>query len=256
MMDYLDGTMRAYETAGSQGLLPDVWFVVRLDGRSFHRFVERPELAFERPFDERFRDAMIATARHLMDCGFRTIYAQTHSDEISLLLHRYDATFGRRAHKILSVLAGEASACFSLQVGALAAFDARVSQLPAADLVVRYFRWRQADAHRNALHGHCFWLLRREGSSVDEATARLVGASTANQNELLFQRGINFNDLPAWQRRGVGVYWQTDTKIGVDPRTGQTAEAQRRRLHTDLELPLGDEYAAIVRRLLTENEEA
>lgn len=255
-MDNLNSTMRAYETAGSQGLLPNVWLVVRLDGRSFHQFVARPELAFERPFDERFRDAMIATARHLMDCGFRSIYAQTHSDEVSLLLHRQDAAFGRRASKLLSVLAGEASACFSLHLQALAAFDARVSQLPTVELVAQYFRWRQADAHRNALHGHCFWLLRREGSSVDEATARLDGASTGDKNELLFQRGLNFNDLPIWQRRGVGVYWQTYAKTGVDPRTGQTAEAQRRRLYTDLELPLGDEHAALVRRLLVESEEA
>jgi tRNA(His) 5'-end guanylyltransferase len=197
MMDNLDSTMRAYESACDPVLVPAVWLVVRLDGRSFHQFVARPDLAFERPFDERFRDAMIATARHLMDCGFRAIYAQTHSDEISLLLHRQDATFGRRASKLLSVLAGEASACFSLQLGALAAFDARASQLPTTDLVAQYFRWRQADAHRNALHDHCFWLLRREGLSVDEATARLDGASTADKNELLFQRGLNYNDLPA-----------------------------------------------------------
>jgi hypothetical protein len=51
------------------------------------------------------------------------------------------------------------------------------------------------------------------------------------------------------------VYWQTYAKIGVDPRTGQTAEAQRRRLYADLELPLGDEHAAFIRRLLVESEE-
>ena len=253
--DDLDCVMRAYETANDPVVLPSVWPVVRLDGRAFHQVTARPDLAFEQPFDVRFRDAMIATAHHLMDCGFRALYAHTHSDEISLLLHREDATFGRRVRKILSVLAGEASAWFSLQLGHLAAFDARISQLPTADLVVQYFRWCQADTHRNALHGHCFWTLRREGASVEEATARLVGATVADQNELLFQRGINFNDLPAWQRQGVGVYWQAYTKMGVDPRTGQEAPAQRRRLYTDLNLPLGEAYAALIRQRLESGEE-
>ena len=26
------------------------------------------------------------------------------------------------------------------------------------------------------------------------------------KNELLFQKGINYNDLPGWQKKGVGVY--------------------------------------------------
>jgi tRNA(His) 5'-end guanylyltransferase len=93
-------------------------------------------------------------------------------------------------------------------------------------------------------------MLRREGASVEEATARLEGATVADQNELLFQRGINFNALPAWQRRGVGVYWQTYTKVGVDPRTGQEVPAQRRRLYTDLNLPLGEDYVTFIRQRL------
>jgi len=250
--DDLDRIMRAYEALCDTTVLPDVWPVVRLDGRAFHQLTARADLAFERPFDEGFRDMMVATARHLMDCGFRAIYAQTHSDEISLLLHLQTDAFGRRAHKILSILAGEASARFSILLDDVAVFDARISQLPTVDLVVRYFRWRQADAHRNALHGHCFWLLRREGLSAAEATARLEGATSADKNELLFQRGINYNALPAWHKRGSGVYWERYTKIGVDPRTGQTAEAQRRRLHTELELPLGEAYDAFIRQRLEE----
>jgi tRNA(His) 5'-end guanylyltransferase len=244
--------MRAYERVCDPIVLPGVWTIVRLDGRSFHQFTARDDLAFERPYDKRFRDAMIVTARHLMECGFRAIYAQTHSDEISLLLHRQDATFGRRVRKILSILAGEASACFSLQLGVLAVFDARISQLPTDDLVVQYFGWRQADAYRNALHGHCFWLLRKEGLSADKATSQLEGASVADKNELLFARGINFNELALWQRRGVGVYWQTYTKLGVDPRTGQRAQAERRRLYTDMELPLGDAYIAFIHQRLVD----
>ena len=187
----LDRTMRVYETAHDHRVLPGLWMVARLDGRSFTRLV-REVHQFEAPFDPRFRDLMVATARHLMDCGFNVIYANTHSDEISLLFHPSEDSFGRKLRKLLSILAGEASAAFSLQLGAVAAFDARISQLPSAQLVVDYFRWRAEDAHRNALNAHCYWLLRGQGLDGraadthpgDQAVRPLVGGVDA----LLVQR--------------------------------------------------------------------
>lgn len=62
-------------------------------------------------------------------------------------------------------------------------FDARVSQLPTAELVEDYFAWRQEDAHRNSLNAHCYWLLRKQGQSVQAATSYLIGRSTADKNE-------------------------------------------------------------------------
>jgi len=102
---------------------------------------------------------------------------------------------------------------------------------------VDYFRWRSEDAHRNALNGHCYWLLRRTGQEARVATQALLGLSVAAKNELLFQHGVNFNDLPSWQKRGAGMYWETVAKPGLDPRSGQATTAIRRRLTVDLELP-------------------
>jgi tRNA(His) guanylyltransferase len=64
---------------------------------------------------------------------------------------------------------------------------------------------------------------------------------------LLFKRGINFNDLPAWQKRGIGMKWEEFDKEGVNPKTGQVAIARRRRLHRIMDLPRGDEYTAMLR---------
>jgi tRNA(His) guanylyltransferase len=202
---------------------------------------------FAAPFDERFRDWMTATVRHLMDCGFRIVYGYTQSDEISLLFHPDDDAFGRKLRKWLSILAGEASACFALNLGAMACFDCRVSQLPRLEGVVDYFRWRSEDAHRNALNGHCYWLLRRTGQEARAAARALLGLSVAEKNELLFQHGVNFNALPAWQKRGIGVYWQTYAKPGTDPRRGMAVTTMHRRLTVDLDLPLGAEYDAFLR---------
>ncbi|MEM9193955.1 MAG: tRNA(His) guanylyltransferase Thg1 family protein [Myxococcota bacterium] len=243
--DELESRLRAFETALDHAVLPGIFMVARVDGRSFTRLVRKLE-DFEAPYDERFRDCMVATLRRLMNCGFGVVYGYTQSDEISLLFRRDERAFGRRLRKYNSILAGEASAAFTHALGAPASFDCRISQLPSSRDVVDYFCWRQQDAHRNALSGHCYWLLRGQGSSDREATNRLDGLSVARRNQLLFEHGINFNELPTWQKRGIGVFWESYEKPGENPQTGQAVVAHRRRLAVDADLPMKDEYRAFV----------
>src|SRR5215467_422856 len=207
---------------------------------------------FKAPFDERFRDMMVSTTEHLMNCGFRVVYGYTQSDEISLLFHPKEDAFGRKLRKYDSILAGEANAKFALLLGAHAAFDCRISQLPNAGLVKDYFRWRNEDAHRNALNGHCYWTLRSDRLSVAAATKRLEGMPVAEKNELLFQNGVNFNDVPNWQKRGIGLYWEVYDNPSVNPLTGEEVVARRRRVKVDYELPMKDQYGDFIMRLIEE----
>lgn len=248
--DDLDQKMRVFETAHDLYVLPGMYMVARLDGRSFTRLTKELH-KFEAPFDLRFRDLMVDTAEHLMSgCGFRMVYGYTESDEISLLFGLTENSFGRKLRKLISILAGEASAKFSLLLGAMACFDCRISQLPNVGLVIDYFRWRNEDAHRNALNAHCYWLLRKQGKGVEEATAALKGLSVANKNELLFKHGVNFNDMPSWQKRGVGLYWEEFERPAQNPVTGEEAVARRRRIHRDLELPMKDDYSRFLRSVI------
>ncbi|GHT85056.1 guanylyltransferase [Betaproteobacteria bacterium] len=249
--DDFDTKMRLFETAHDHCVLPGIYMVARLDGRSFHRLTKEI-YQFEAPFDVRFRDHMVAVVEHLMNGNFEFIYGYTQSDEISLLFRLETNVFHRKLRKLNSVLAGEASAVFSLRLGGIAAFDCRISQLPTAALVRDYFLWRQEDASRNALNAHCYWLLRKEGKSAQTATAELEHCSVANKNELLFQRGINFNDIPTWQKRGIGVYWDDYEKEGFNPKTQSRTVAARRRLHVDLELPMKDAYGGLIDTRLDE----
>ncbi len=247
--DDLDKKMRVYEQSIDQSILPELYLVARLDGRSFSRLTK--ELCdFEAPFDVRFRDMMVNTVKALMDCGFRVVYGFTESDEISLLFHKDEDTFGRKVRKFNSLLAGQASAAFSLQLGQPIAMDCRLVPLPTLELVQDYFLWRQEDAHRNALNAHCYWLLRKEGMDARAATALLDGKSISYKNELLFSRGINFDKLPSWQKRGIGIYWADVEKKGYDPITKQEVTALRRRLQVEMELPLGQAYAQMVTSFL------
>lgn len=237
----LDAAMRVFETAHDHCVLPGVHMVARIDGRNFTRLT-REICRFEAPYDEVFRDHMVETGRHLMTCGFQVVYGYTQSDEISLLLALDESAFNRKLRKLISVLAGEASASFTHRLGRPAAFDARIAQLPGTKQVIDYFRWRAEDAYRNALNGHCYWQLRREGHEAAVASRMLAGMSTAAKNELLFERGgINFNELPVWQRRGIGLYRQAEP-----PRPGATGASMPERdggdIFIDWDLPMKDAY--------------
>lgn len=240
--DSIDSQMRVYETANDLHIVPNIWVVARLDGRNFTRLLHETH-RFEPPFDLRVRDLMLDTTEHLMQIGFRVVYGWTASDEISLLMHPQADSFERKQRKWLSILAGEASAAFSVKLGGIASFDCRLSQLPSSELVYDYFRWRSADAHRNTLHAHCYWLLRSQGVTPQQAAKQLSGLDIAAKNELLFRHGINFNDLPAWQKRGSGVLWQQYEKRGINPQTGEEQTGIRRRLRRELELPMKEAYA-------------
>ena len=128
--------------------------------------------------------------------------------------------------------------------------DCRLVPLPSIEKVKDYFLWRQEDAHRNALNAHCYWMLRKEGLGAQEATAQLDGKSIAYKNELLFSRGINFDKLPAWQKRGIGVFFADVEKVGFNPITKQEVLTTRRELAVEYELPLGQQYGDMVASFL------
>lgn len=243
--DELDSKMRTYEQSLDQVLLPELYMVARLDGNRFTRLTKEV-CQFEAPFDTRFRDLMVDTVKALINYGFRVVYGFTESDEISLLFHPEEMTFGRKVRKYNSLLAGVASATFSMGLGQPGIFDCRMIPLPTIERVQDYFQWRQEDAHRNSLNSHCYWMLRKQGKSVNEATALLEGKSVAFKNELLFRNGINYDDLPSWQKRGMGVYWDNYEKKGYNPVTGSEEIAVRRALKVDYELPIREEYSSFI----------
>ena len=248
--DDFDRQMRAYEESLDQYISPEVFIASRLDGRSFTRLTK--ELcSFEVPFDVRFRDMMIETVKGLMTgSGFRLLYGYNESDEISLLFHPADNTFGRKVRKLNTTLAGEASALFSLALGRAASFDCRIVPLPDEKSVTDYFAWRQEDSHRNSLNAHCYWLMRKEGVSKTAAADLLRSKDNDFKYELLMQRGIRYDALPSWQKHGVGLYFRTVQKEGFNPVTQEHVMTERKELYTETELPTGDAYRTFIRELL------
>ncbi len=105
-----------------------------------------------------------------------------------------------------------------------------VSPCPSAQLVVDCFRWRQEDSRRNALGAYAYWEQRKRGVSQtgDPAAGGMVG-----QTRLVAAFGIDFRTLPAWQKFGTGVFWETHEKEGRNPLTGESVMTTRQRLRRE-----------------------
>jgi tRNA(His) guanylyltransferase len=193
---------------------------------------------------------MVKTASALLE-ELHGLYVYTESDEISIAFPPQWKMFDREVEKLVSISAGVASAIFTHQVGVPVTFDSRIWVGVSQELVIDYFRWRQADATRCALNGWVYWTLRNDGQGMAEATEAMHRMTVAQKNETLFQHGINFNNLSLWQRRGTGAYFETVELKGYNPHHQVETTYQRRKLKVDEELPMKEQYTTFLQSLLT-----
>ncbi len=203
--DDFGNRMKLYEGVETERrFIPLLPIYARLDGRSFHRFTKD----MERPYDSRFVDAMIETTKHLVGATHAKI-GYTQSDEISLTWKadsfKSGIFFEGKIQKMTSVLASMATVAFvravlqtsiSSYVDKLPHFDCRVISLPNDTEVANMFLWRTADATKNAIS-----MAARHYYS----TKQLYQKSSSEMQEMLFQKGVNFNDYPAFFKRGTFV---------------------------------------------------
>ncbi len=229
--------------------------IIRLDGKAFHSFTR----GFQKPYDEIFHKAMNSTLQYLCKNIQGCKFGYTQSDEISLLLTDYDtlttdAWFDYNVQKMCSVAASMATLAFNkafaeevkaragldlydklldtycraIDKGAM--FDARCFNIPASE-VVNCFVWRQEDATRNAIQ-----MLGQTYFSHGE----LHKKNTDMIQEMLWQKGINFNDMPIEFKRGVCCY-----KISIE-RNG----AARSEWYIDKECPIFTQDRNYIERFL------
>lgn len=205
MFDNLGDRMKAnYEDRTRIKLPRRTNTIIRLDGKSFHTLTK----GCQKPYDSFLMDAMDYAA---IECckeiqGAKLAFVQ--SDEISILLTDYDdiktdAWFDGNVQKIVSVAASIVTCAFNIIriSGAsvykdLAKFDARAFTIPDPQEVVNYFVWRQQDATRNSIS-----MAAQSMFSHKE----LNNKSCEEQQEMMFQKGVNWNDYPNGFKRGRAI---------------------------------------------------
>ena len=194
-----DARMKSYEQPANICLPNRLPVITRIDGKSFSSYTK----TLERPFDLVFINAMNEVARNLCKAIDGAQIAYTQSDEISILIHNYKklqiVPWGsNRVQKIVSWCAGIASAYMTAEsvkvFGEIrpAVFDARVFVLPEAE-VCNYFLWRQNDCTRNSIISTARSLY---------SNKELFKKSTDEMQEMVFQKDINWNEVPVSLKRG------------------------------------------------------
>jgi tRNA(His) 5'-end guanylyltransferase len=219
--------MKDYERRETaRKFLPLAPVYARIDGRCFSAFTR----GMERPYDVRLTRCLIETTKHLVkETGALIGFCQ--SDEISLVWQMPDTKtemlFDGKVFKLTSLLASMATAKFMSAALAhwpekvmrqLPTFDARVFELPNREEATNAILWRERDATKNAIS--------MAARSVYSATA-LHRKSGREMQEMLFQKGINFNDYPSFFKRGTFVQRRRVLKPLTDEILAKIPEAHR-----------------------------
>jgi tRNA(His) guanylyltransferase len=200
-MDLAD-RMKLYENIGAgQRLIPNLPVCIRLDGKAFHSWTR----ALRRPYDERLHTLFDETTKFLVEAS-DALVGYTQSDEITLILYNggqpdSQVFFDGRVSKLTSVLASMATAKFNALVPSilpekqdrLACFDCRVWNVPTEQEAVNCLIWRELDATRNSIQMTAQALYSHK---------QLHQKNTAQMQEMLWQKGINWQNYPARFRRG------------------------------------------------------
>ncbi len=227
--DALGSRMKENYENRTRILLPRrTYTIIRIDGKAFHTYTR----GLKRPFDEGLIADMDETACYLCKNIQGAKFGFVQSDEISILVTDFDtlttdAWFDGNIQKIVSISASMATAKFnqlrmtriikdSIRVEGdgivhitpyekeilnmkLAEFDARTFTIPSKTEVANYCIWRQVDTVRNSI------------SSVAQSlysAKELHGKNTSDMQEMIFQKGINWNDYDPKYKRGRFIFKQ------------------------------------------------
>lgn len=219
--------MKDYESVSKIKLMKRCPVIIRMDGKAFHTFTR----GFQKPFDEVLSKSMQETMKYLCENIQGCVLGYTQSDEISLVLIDYkklnsSAWFDYNGQKICSIAASMTTMAFNkcfmrnvtqygmnliynyrydvetekkyiatlnnaVEKGAM--FDARCFNLSKEEVTNNIY-WRQLDATRNSIQ-----MLGQVNFSHEELQDK---SCNDIQDMLMVKKGINWNNLPTYQKRG------------------------------------------------------
>jgi tRNA(His) 5'-end guanylyltransferase len=237
MHDELGNRLKTNFEDRTRYLLPRrSYTIIRADGKSFHSFTK----GFKRPFDETLMGYMDRAAAAMCQQIMGARFAYVQSDEISILVTDFgtihtDAWFQGNIQKMASVSASMATAAFTKEwltgsggdvmgdmlngkpiKATFPMFDARVFTIPDPTEVENYFIWRQQDATRNSIQMAARYYYSHKQCDVK---------NTGMLQEMLFQKGVNWNDYSDGSKRGRIIMKKSEIKTMTHKTDGTPFEA-------------------------------
>lgn len=235
--DSLGNRMKAYESQTTfQKLSPLNPIIARLDGRSFSSFTK----GLGRPYDKRLSDLMAETTKFLVKESNANIgYCQ--SDEITLVWVNKDEKidqeifFSGKVFKMTSILASMCSTYFNKlllnyipeKADKFPLFDCRVFSVPTITEAINCLYWREKDATKNSIS--------MAAQSV-YSHKDLMHKNSKQKNEMLFAKGINWNDYPDYFKKGTYVARQSIIRKFTTDELDKLPEKHEARKNPDLEI--------------------
>jgi len=231
--DQLGDRMKQYEQVeAGRRLLPLLPICCRIDGKTFHTFCR----GLKRPYDGGFCDLMRQTAKYLVkETQANMGYCQ--SDEISLVWYSNDYKskifFDGKVQKMNSVLASYATGFFNANLaqylpnkeGQIAAFDCRVWQVPTLMEAANMFVWREKDATRNSV----------EMAAQNYFSHKILHKkSNSEMQDMLHEKGVNWNDYPAFFKRGTYIQKRVTSRKFTTDELDKLPEKHDARKNPDL----------------------
>lgn len=202
-MNSIDDRIKYYESIScSYKLYRNLPIVVRLDGRAFHTFTRSLDKPFDMPFIRLMQDTAMFLAKE-----FNATIAYTQSDEISLIFYnndfRSEPLFDGKLFKLNSIIASTCSVFFNRNLSSLKnkqnempVFDCRSFNVPSTMEACNYLIWREQDASKNSISMAARALYSHN---------MLLNQNSKELQELIFQKGINWNDYPSCCKRGTYI---------------------------------------------------
>lgn len=202
-----------YESRSRAALLRRCYTIIRVDGKAFTSYCR----GLERPFDDGLMEDMDATAQYLCKNIMGAKFAFIQSDEISVLMTDFEDTktqgwFDNDIQKICSVSGSMATRAFNearlkrfgIEKMKWAEFDSRVFQIADRAEVFNYCLWRQKDTTRNSISSTAQSLYSHK---------ELHAKSSEQKQEMIFQKGINWNNYAPRYKRGRMVVKEVYEKV-------------------------------------------
>jgi tRNA(His) guanylyltransferase len=211
--DPLGDRMKGQYENRTRYMLPRrTYFILRLDGKSFHTYTRN----CVKPFDLGLIEDMDQAVINMMPEIHGSKFAYVQSDEISILFTDFEdigtcAWFDGNLQKIVSVSASMMTAEFNAirsrrRYDALAYFDSRVFTIPDPTEVYNYFVWRNKDAAKNSISMVAYSLYSAKELHQKDSNAK---------QEMLFQKGINWSEYPMGLKNGRLIVKEAYDKDGT-----------------------------------------
>lgn len=203
MSDALGDRMKMYEMSeAGRRAMPKLPILLRADGKAFHSFTSKMKRTPEEPYHKGLSDLMIHTMLKAVEfTNARVGYTQ--SDEISLIIlprDREEPIFGGRFQKLTSIVAAKISVEFAKAMDSFGVdgkgtplFDCRAWNVPNEMEAVNAVLWREQDAMKNSI---------QMAARTMFSHAEVQDKNSKQLQEMMFQKGINWNNYPAFFKRG------------------------------------------------------